>query len=147
MVRSANLKKFKSPLITDYFPYISVQKITHFLSNQSKSWCKFFPAPALLKPTPHKDFRRFFLLPTQCKINTSPHFSDGLRRFASSFPRRRKSKHERAAHTAHGRIRHSRAGGNPGIGFSETLRICRTVQTPACAAGLRQLMAIRSVLI
>jgi hypothetical protein len=49
MVRPANLRKFKSPLITDYFPYISVQKITHFLSNQSKSWCKFFPAPALLK--------------------------------------------------------------------------------------------------
>ncbi|EFE48778.1 hypothetical protein NEIELOOT_02456 [Neisseria elongata subsp. glycolytica ATCC 29315] len=72
MVRSANLRKFKSPLITDYFPYISVQKITHFLSNQSKSWCKFFPAPALLKPTPHKDFRRFFLLPTQCKNKHLP---------------------------------------------------------------------------
>ena len=27
MVWSANLRKFKSPLITDYFPYISVQKI------------------------------------------------------------------------------------------------------------------------
>ncbi|EFE50567.1 hypothetical protein NEIELOOT_00725 [Neisseria elongata subsp. glycolytica ATCC 29315] len=72
MVRPANLRKFKSPLITDYFPYISVQKITHFLSNQSKSWCKFFPAPALLKPTPHKDFRRFFLLPTQCKNKHLP---------------------------------------------------------------------------
>ena len=72
MVRSANLRKFKSPLITDYFPYISVQKITHFLSNQSKSWCKFFLAPALLKPTPHKDFRRFFLLPTQCKNKHLP---------------------------------------------------------------------------
>ena len=27
-----------------------------------------------------------------------------------------------------GLLRHSRAGGNPGIGFSETLRICRTVK-------------------
>ena len=53
-----------------------------------------------------------------------------LRRFASSFPCKRKSKHERAVHTAHGRIRHSRVGGNLGIGFSETLRICRTVKLP-----------------
>ena len=74
MVRSANLRKFKSPLITDYFLYISVQKITHFLSFPSKSWCKFFPAPALLKPTPHKDFRRFFLLITQCKNKHLPTF-------------------------------------------------------------------------
>ena len=29
-----------------------------------------------------------------------------------------------------GLFRHSRAGGNPGIGFSETLRICRTVKLP-----------------
>ena len=84
MVRSANLRKFKSPLITDYFPHISVQKITHFLSNQSKSWCKFFPAPALLKPTPHKDFRRFFFFyPLSAKINTSPH-RQGYNNFFSS---------------------------------------------------------------
>ena len=47
-----------------------------------------------------------------------------------SFPRKRKSKHEHAAYTAHGRIRHSRAGGNPGIGFSETLRICCIIKLP-----------------
>nr|DAN25468.1 MAG TPA: hypothetical protein [Caudoviricetes sp.] len=60
MVRPANLKRFKSLLKSIQSALNSVQKIAHFLLFPSKSWCKFFPAPALLKPTPHKDFRRFF---------------------------------------------------------------------------------------
>ena len=68
----SGLEPFKSFFKSAQSTLISMQKITHFLSNQSKSWCKSFPAPALLKPTPHKDFCRFFFYPLSAKINTSP---------------------------------------------------------------------------
>ena len=78
MVRSPNLKRFKSLLKSIQSALNSVQKIAHFLSFPSKSWCKFFSHQLCSNPRPIKIFAVFFFYPLSAKINTSPHLDGAL---------------------------------------------------------------------